>query len=171
MYKQMFYSVVFVAVLAASSLYAQDSNREPAAQSFTFQNGQTVYILAYHTIEYFTVRSRIPAPSANLVDPHLPAEQWVKKEFEKRRAYKVVSKASEADFVFLVVIHHNAAEGMALSPEKYQQSQSKFDPEALPEAAYDRWAVGPFKIHNLGKLSDRLVKKLRRSAQKQTEGD
>lgn len=157
MFRQMFCSLVFVAALASPSLRAQDSSREPAAQSFTFQNGQAVYIIAYHTIEHFTVQGHIPAPSANLVDLHLPAEQRVKKEFEQRRAYRVVGKAGEADFVFLVVIHHSAAEGLALSPEKYQQYRGKFDLEALREAAYARSAVGPFKIHTLGRLSDRLV--------------
>jgi len=156
MYKQMFYSVVFVAVLA-SGLQAQDGSRETAARPFTFQQGQAVYIVAYHTIEHFAAYGRYPIPPTNIVDTHLPAEQRVRKEFEKRRAYKVVEKASEADFVFLIVIHDSAAEGLALAPEKYKQYPDKIGIEALREAAYARSAVGPFKIHTLGKISDRLV--------------
>lgn len=157
MYKQMFYSLVFVAVLASHGLHAQDSNREPAARPFTFRNGQVVYIVVYHTIEHFTAYGRYPTPPTNIVDAHLPAEQRVRKEFEKRQVYKVVEKASEADFVFLVVIHDSAAEGLALAPEKYTQYPNKFGIEALRETAYARSAVGPFKIHTLGKISDRLV--------------
>lgn len=157
MYKQMFYSVVFVAVMASHGLYAQDSNREPAATPFTFRSGQSVYIVAYHTIEHFTAYGRNPIPPTNIVDMHLPAEQRVRKEFEERRVYKVVEKASEADFVFLVVIHDSAAEGLALAPEKYKQYPDKLGIEALREAAYARAAVGPFKIHTLGKISGRLV--------------
>lgn len=158
MYKQMFYSVVFVAVLASSSLYAQDSNREAATGSFTFRDGQAVYIVVYHTIGHYTGSGRYPIPPTNIVDRHLPAEQRVRKEFEKRRVYKVVEKASEADFVFLVIIHDSAAEGLALPPEKYRQYPDKIGIEALREAAYARSAVGPLKIHTQGKISDRLVK-------------
>lgn len=157
MYKQMFYSVVFVAVLASHALHAQDGKKEPATEPFTFRQGQAVYIVAYHTTEHFTAYGRYPVPPTNVVDAHLPAEQRVRKEFEKRRDYKVVEKASEADFVFLVVIHDSAAEGLALPPEKYAQYPSKLGIEALREAAYARSAVGPFKIHTLGKISDRLV--------------
>jgi hypothetical protein len=157
MYKQMFYSVVFVAVMASHGLQAQDGNRETAVRPFTFRQGQAVYIVAYHTIEHFTAYGRYPVPPTNVVDAHLPAEQRVRKEFEQRRVYKVVEKASEADFIFLVVIHDSAAEGLALPPEKYAQYPSKIGIEAMREAAYARSAVGPFKIHTLGKISDRLV--------------
>lgn len=167
MYKQMLYSVVFVAVLAAHGLRAQDSNRETAARPFTFRQGQAVYIVAYHTIEHFAAYGRYPIPPTNIVDTHLPAEQRVRKEFEKRRAYKLVEKASEADFVFLVVIHDSAAEGLALAPEKYKQYPDKLGIEALREAAYARSAVGPFKIHTLGKISDRLVEEFHKKTNPQ----
>ncbi len=157
MHKQMFYSVVFVAVLAMHGLRAQDSKKEPATEPFTFRRGQVVYIVAYHTIEHFRAYGRYPVPPTNIVDMHLPAEQRIRKEFEKRRVYKVAEKANDADFVFLVVIHDSAAEGLALAPGKYHQYPSELGIEALREAAYARSAVGPFKIHTLGKISDRLV--------------
>lgn len=169
MFRQLFCSLVFVAALAAPGLRAQDRNREPAAQSFTFQNGQAVYIVVYHTIEHYTGYGRYPIPPTNIVDRHLPAEQRVRKEFEKRRVYKVVEKASAADFVLLVIIHDSAAEGLALPPEKYQQYPDKIGIEALREAAYARSAVGPFKIHTPGKLSDRLAKKFHEAAQVSTK--
>lgn len=167
MYKQVFYSTIIVAVLAMHGLHAQDSKSNPATGPFTFQHGQTVYIVVYHTIEHFTAYGRYPVPPTNIVDLHLPAEQRVRKEFEKRRVYKVAEKASEADFVFLVVIHDSAAEGLALPPGKFNQFPDRSGIEALREAAYARSAVGPFKIHTLGKLSDRLVEEFHKKTNPQ----
>ncbi len=157
MYKRIFFSLVFVTVLASHGLHAQDSNREPKAQPFTFRQGQAVYIAGYYNIAHAVIRSSDPGFRDNLINRHPPVEQRVRKEFEERRVYKVVEKVREADFVFLVFIDGNVAEGLALAPEKYIQYPDKLGIEALREAAYARSAVGPFKIYTLGKISDRLV--------------
>ncbi len=69
-----------------------------------------------------------------------------------------MNKASGADFVFLVLIHDNAAEGLALAPDVFKETQNKLHIEALREAAYARATVGPLKIHNLGRISEHLVR-------------
>lgn len=153
--------VVFLVatVFASAGLAAQDANVQQPAQPFAFRQGQTVYIAAYHTIEHFTAHALNTIPPTNIVDSHLPAELSIRKEFDKRHVYKLMNQLRGADFVFLVVIHDNAAEGMALAPEVFSRSRNRLDIEALREAAYARSMIGPLKIHNLGRLSDRLVQK------------
>ena len=130
-----------------------------AAQPFGFREGQSVYIRAFHTIEHSTARRANLVPATAIVDSHLPAELRVSKDFEKRRVYNLVNKASTADFVFLVLIDDSAAEGLALAPDAFSRYQATFDIEAMREAAYARTTIGPLKIHNLGRLSDQLVRK------------
>lgn len=150
--------LLFVVGFATASLTAQNSNEQKRGQRFTFRQGQTVYVAAYRVIEHFPSRGFGPIASTNIVDSnHLPAEQLVRREFEKRQVYTLANKASQADFVFLVLIHDSAAEGLALAPEVYSQYRNKLDVEALREAAYARSTIGPLKIHTLGRISDRLV--------------
>ena len=151
--------LLFAAVCASAGLAAQDGKDRKSDPPFTFRQGQTVYITAFHTIEHFTSRGLNVVPPANIVDSHLPAELRVRKGFEKRKVYRLVNKASGADFVFLVLIHDNAAEGLALAPEVFKEYQNKLNIEALREAAYARATIGPLKIHNLGRLSEHLAKK------------
>jgi hypothetical protein len=82
-----------------------------------------------------------------------------RKDLEKRKVYKLVNKASDADFVFVVIIHDSAAEGLALAPAEFAAYQNKLNIEALREGAYARSTVGPLKIHNLSRISDQLVQK------------
>ena len=157
-------------VLASVGLAAQNANEQSLDQRFIFRQGQTVYVTAFHTIEHFTSRGLNVVPPANIVDSHLPAELRVRKDFEKQKVYKLVNKASGADFVFLVLIHDDAAEGLALAPEVFKESQNKLNIEALREAAYARATVGPLKIHNLGRLSDHLVKRFHEDEGRPTNG-
>lgn len=151
--------VLLLATLAATAdLAAQDATTRTVPPPFSFRHGQTVYVTAFHTIEHFTSRGLNVVPPANIVDSHLPAELQVRKDFEKRKVYTLVNKASGADFVFLVLIHDNAAEGLALAPDVFKEYQNKINIEALREAAYARVTVGPLKIHNLGRISDHLVR-------------
>ena len=71
----------------------------------------------------------------------------------------MVNRASDADFVFLVLIDDSAAEGLALAPRAFADHQNPLDMSVLREAAYARAIVGPLKLHNLGRISDRLVKR------------
>ena len=147
------------ALLASVGVAAQNATEQKLNHRFIFRQGQTVYVTAFHTIEHFTSRGLNVVPPANIVDSHLPAELRVRKDFEKQKVYKLVNKASGADFVFLVLIHDDAAEGLALAPEVFKEHQNKLNIEALREAAYARATVGPMKIHNLGRLSDHLVRR------------
>lgn len=147
-----------VAVLAPASLTAQIREEQKATQGFVFRQGQTVYVTAFHTIEHSTARRTASIPSTNIVDNHLPAEFRIRKDFEKRQVYKLANKASAADFVFLVLIDDSAAEGLAVSPDTFAKYQSPLNMQALREAAYTRSIVGPLKIHNLGRISDHLVR-------------
>ncbi len=158
MCNRIFYSVVFVVASASLGNHAQSNDQKPAA-SFTFRSGQSVYIAGYYNIAQAVIRSSDPAFRANLINRHPPVEQRVGKEFEERRVYKVVEKVSEADFVFLVFIDGNMAEGLALAPEKYNQYRSELDLDALRKAAYVRSTAGPYRIPTLGKISDHLVRK------------
>ena len=157
MCNRIFYSVVFVVASASLGVHAQSNDQKPAAASFTFRSGQSVYIAGYYNIAQAVIRSSDPAFRANLINRHPPVEQRVRKEFEERRVYKVVEKVSAADFVFLVFIDGNVAEGLALAPEKYNQYPDKLGIETVREAAYAQMAAGPFKINTLCKISDRLV--------------
>ena len=94
-----------------------------------------------------------------LIDNHLPAEFRIRQDFAARGVYKLVNKASEADFVFLVLIDASAAEGLALAPRAFAHHQNPVDMGVLREAAYARSIIGPLKLHNLGRISDRLVKR------------
>jgi hypothetical protein len=146
--------VLAIAMLTSSGLLAQN-NAEERARLFTFRPGQAVYVTAFHT-DFRTTRLN-PIPPGNIVDTDLPAELRVRKEFEKRHVYKLVNKPSEADFVFLVLLHDSAVEGLALAPEVFSQYVRTLDVEGLRAAAYARSTVGPLKIHTLGRMSDRLV--------------
>lgn len=96
-------------------------------------------------------------PPGKIIDRHLPAELRIGQEFGKARRYALVNKVSDADFVFLVLIHDSAAEGLAVAPAVFTRSQGNIEIDALREAAYARVTVGPLKVHTLGRLSDRLV--------------
>jgi hypothetical protein len=92
-----------------------------------------------------------------MIDRHLPAEFRIGQEFGKAHRYILVNKVSEADFVFLALIHESAAEGLAVAPDVFTRYQSNIDIDGLREAAYERVTVGPLKVHTLGRLSERLV--------------
>lgn len=152
--------LLFAAIFAPAGLIAQNGAAQKPDSSFTFRQGQTVYITAYHTIEHAASgRGLNVIPALHSVDSHLPAELQVRKDFEKRKVYKLMNKASDADFVFLVIIHDSAAEGLALAPAVFAEYRNPLNIEALREAAYARTTAGPLKIHNLGRISDHLVKK------------
>jgi len=157
MYKRILYFVVFILASASVGVHAQSNDQKTAAVPFTFRSGQSVYIAGYYNIAQAVIRSSDPAFRSNLISRHPPVEQRVRKELEERRGYKVVEKVSEADFVFLVFIDGNMAEGLVLPLEKYNQYPDKIGIGALREIAYARSVAGPFRINTLGKISDRLV--------------
>lgn len=146
--------------IAAVTSVSLTAHAEEGAQSFTFRAGQRVYVTAFHTIEHSVSRSSNVTLPPTLIDGHLPAELRIRKDFEEQRVYRLVNKASEADFVFLVLIDDSAAEGLAVAPAVFAEHKQDVgrNIETLREAAYARSTIGPLKLHNLGRLSDRLVK-------------
>lgn len=136
---------------------AQEGTAARSVQSFTFRPGQRVYIAAYQTFDHFASRQLAAYPPGKMVDRHLPAEFRIGQEFWKAHRYILVNKVSEADFVFLALIHESAAEGLAMAPGVFTRYQSNIDIDGLREAAYERVTVGPLNVHTLGRLSERLV--------------
>jgi hypothetical protein len=96
------------------------------------------------------------------INNDLDAERKVRKRIEEWQFFKVAEKPSEADFIFLVNIDENSIEGLAMSYRDYRQHfKEKFDLDALRDAAFGRYLVGPLKLPTLGRLTDRLVKQFR----------
>ena len=146
-----------MAVISSGVAGAPSGEALRSVERFEFRRGQSVYVTAFHTIEHSAARRSNASGPTSLIDNHLPAEFRIRKDFEKRGVYRLVDKASEADFVFLVLIDDSAAEGLALAPRAFADHQSPLDMAVLREAAYARLIIGPLKIHNLGRISDRLV--------------
>lgn len=146
-----------IVMLGPAGFAHQESDRKPSTHSFSFRPGQPVYIAALrrnvgrgHEITDLTFGFGYD----------LDIEKQVKKEIQAQKVFKVVDKPSEAEFVFLVHVDASTAEGLALLPETFRQYKDRsIDLDALREAAYGRYTVGPLLIRTLGKISDRLVKK------------
>ena len=130
----------------------------PPPLPFALRAGQSVYIVAFRTAR--------PTPStggvADYRDSALDAERELRKRIEKRQLFCVVDRPSEADFILLINLDDRAAEGLALPPDAYQNYfKDDFDLDALRDAAYGRVLVGPLKLPTVGRLTDRLVERLR----------
>jgi hypothetical protein len=158
MFKMILISVALVPALASASLNAQSSEHKAKHEPFTFRQGQSVYIAAFHHEE----SPRQSAFGQIVIGENLAAQGRIRKEFEKWQAFKIVDRLTEADFVFVIYIHDSAAEGLAIAPENYnlfKEDLYKSDLVSSREAAYGRFLVGPYKIPTLGKISTQLVRK------------
>ena len=92
----------------------------------------------------------------------LDAERKVRKRIEEWNYFRVAEKLSQADFIFLVNLDESSIEGLAIPFDAYRQHfKEKFDLDALREAAFGRYLIGPLKIPTVTRLSDRLVKQMR----------
>ena len=101
-------------------------------------------------------------PQRENINYELGAEREVRKRIEEWGSFKVAEKLSEADFVFLVHLDFSSIEGLAIPVEAYHQHfKERFDLDALRDAAFGRYLVGPLKLPTLGRLTDRLVKQFR----------
>src|SRR5262247_2423290 len=72
--------------LAWTLVAAQTTEQKPGSAQFSFQPGQSAYVVAY----------RISG------EPDFYMEGRVKQAFEKQKIFKSARKASESDFVFLL---------------------------------------------------------------------
>jgi len=144
-------------------LSAGQSNGQSNPQPFTFRSGQSMYIVAFCIIHAPVVLNEVPVgQQGEYINTDLDAERKVRKRIEEWHYFKVAEKLSEADFVFLVNLDDSSMEGLAIPADAYRQHfKEKFDLDALRDAAYGRYLIGPLKLPTLTRLCDRLVKQFR----------
>ena len=122
-----------------------------------------MYIVAFRFIQFPIILDEAQVgPQREYINYDLDAERKVRKKIEEWQYFKVAEKLSEADFIFLVNLDENSMEGLAIPVEAYRlHFKDKFDLDALRDAAYGRYLIGPLKLPTLSRLSDRLVKQFR----------
>ena len=146
-------------ILSAATGYGQSS---PAP--FTFRSGQSMYIVAFRLNPLYPVILDEPGldRQRDYINYDLDAERKVRKRIEEWQFFKVAEKPSQADFIFLVSLDENSIEGLAIPYEAYRRHfKERFDLDALREAAFGRYLIGPLKVPTLSRLSDRLVQRFR----------
>ena len=145
-------------ILAAGPGHSQ-SNQSPPP----FRAGQSMYIVAFRHIHFPILLEQIETGrQREYINNDLDAERKIRKEIEEWQFFKVAEKPSEADFIFLVRIDDSSIEGLAIPYSAYRRHyKEQFDLDALRDAAFGRYLVGPLKFPTLGRLTDRLVKQFR----------
>ena len=141
-------------------MVAGASNGQSNSRPLTFRSGQSMYIVAFRLIQFPLVLDETQVDGQReYINYDLDAERKVRKRIEEWHYFKVAEKLSEADFVFLVNRDDSSMEGLAIPADAYRQHfKEKFDLDALRDAAYGRYLIGPLKLPTLTRLSDRLVK-------------
>lgn len=159
-------ALAFLIIILAADAGNGQSNPPP----FTFRAGQSMYIVAYRLIPFPIILDEPDAGrQPEYINYDLDAERKVRKRVEEWQFFKVAEKPSEADFIFLVSLDENSIEGLAIPFVAYRRHfKERFDRDALREAAFGRYLIGPLKIPTLGRLTDRLVKEFREKLTKPT---
>ena len=152
-------ALAFVIITLAAGPGNGQSNQRP----FTFRSGQSTYIVAFRIIQFPIVLDESPdGRQREYINNDLDAERKVRKRIEEWQFFKIAEKMSDADFVFLVNLDESSIEGLAIPVAAYRQHfKDKFDLDALRDAAFGRYLIGPLKLPTLTRLSDRLVKQFR----------
>lgn len=151
-------ALALLVILLAAGTGNGQSNQSPPP----FRAGQSVYIVAFRSQFPFIVEETQREPQREYVTVALDAERKIRKRIEEWRFFKVADKVSQADFIFLVNLDGSSIEGLAIPYEAYRQHfKEKFDLDALREAAFGRYMVGPLNLPTLSRLTDRLVKQFR----------
>ena len=152
-------ALAFVIILLA----AGPGNGQSNSSSPTFRAGQSMYIVAFRLIQSPIILDDAQVDlQRDYINYDLDAERKVRKRIEEWQFFKVAEKPSQADFIFLVSLDESSIEGLAIPYEAYRQHfKEKFDLDALREAAFGRYLIGPLKLPTLTRLSDRLVKQFR----------
>ena len=152
-----------IIILAAGTGYGQSNTQ-------SFRSGQSMYIVAFRLIHFPIILDGTPTdPQREYMNFDLDAERKVRKRIEEWQYFKVAEKPSEADFVFLVNLDESSMEGLAIPFDAYRQHfKEKFDLDALRDAAFGRYVIGPLKLPTLSRLSDRLVKQFREKVTNKT---
>jgi hypothetical protein len=160
-YKRIYTLAVLIAL---TTLAASSASGQSATSPFAFRTGQSMYIVAYRQTQLplTTGQEEVTLSQREYLDYDLDAERKVRKRIEEWQFFRVADKPSEADFIFLVNLDESSIEGLALPFEAYRQHfKEKFDLDALREAAYGRYIIGPLKLPTLSRLADRLVEQFR----------
>jgi hypothetical protein len=146
-------------------LAAGPGNGQSKPQTLTFHSGQSMYIVAFRTFQFPVFFDQPPPPvdgQRDYINYDLDAERKVRKRIEEWRYFKVSEKISDADFVFLVRLDGGSIEALAIPYDAYQRYfKDRFDLDALRNAAFGRYLIGPLKLPTLSRLCDRLVKQFR----------
>ena len=144
-------------------LTAGHGNGQSNPPTSTFRSGQSMYIVAFRTLQFPIILDETPVDrQREYINNDLDAERKVRKRIEEWHYFKVAEKPSQADFIFLVHLDMSSIEGLAIPLEAYQRHfKDNFDLDALREAAFGRYLIGPLKLPTLSRLSDRLVKQFR----------
>ena len=156
--------LAFVIIILAAAQSNAQSNPRP----FTFRAGQSMYIVAFRLIQFPLILEQPPVDGQpEYINYDLDAERKVRKRIEEWQFFRVAEKPSDADFIFLVNLDESSIEGLAIPVNAYRQHfKERFDLDALRDAAYGRYLIGPLKLPTLSRLSDRLVKQFREKVAK-----
>jgi len=159
-------ALAFVIVIVAADPGKGQSNAPPP----TFRAGQSMYIVAFRLLQFpLILDEATTGPQREYINYDLDAERKVRKRIEEWQFFRVAEKPSQADFIFLVNLDESSIEGLVIPFEAYSRHfKDKFDLDALREAAFGRYLIGPLKLPTLSRLTDRLVKQLREKVTKPT---
>ncbi len=160
-------ALAFVIIILA----ADPGNGQSNPPALTFRAGQSMYIVAFRFVPFPIILDEAEAGrQREFINYDLDAERKVRKRIEEWHFFRVADKPSQADFIFLVSLDESSIEGLAIPFEAYRRHfKEKFDLDALREAAFGRYLVGPLKLPTLSRLSDRLVKQFREKLTKPTQ--
>lgn len=149
--------------VAVIILTATTGRGQSNPQALTFRSGQSMYIVAFRQIHYPWLLNQPPVDQQReYINLDLDAERKVRKRIEEWKFFRVAEKLSDADFIFLVNLDESSIEGLAIPSEAYRQHfKESFDLDALREAAFGRYLIGPLKLPTLSRLSDRLVEQFK----------
>ena len=138
-----------------------DGQTNPPASPF--RAGQSMYIVAFRHIHFPIIPEQVETgQQREFINNDLDAERKIRKRIEEWQFFKVAEKLSDADFVFLVRIDDSSIEGLVIPHNAYRRHfKEKFDLDALRDAAFGRYLVGPLNLPTLSRLTDRLVKQFR----------
>ncbi|HEX8889462.1 MAG TPA: hypothetical protein VF779_09810 [Pyrinomonadaceae bacterium] len=142
---------------------AVQGKAQTASAPFAFHPGQSMYIVAYRRLTAtITTDTTVATSGREYTDLDLDAERKVRKRIEEWHYFRVAEKLSEADFVFLINLDEGSIEGLAIPLDAYREHfKDNYDLDALRDAAYGRYLVGPLKLATVSRLSDRLVEQFR----------
>jgi len=151
-------ALAFVIIILTAAVSNGQSNSRP----LTFRSGQSMYIVAFRRQFPYVWDETQADHQRDYINNDLDAERKIRKRIEEWNYFKVAEKLGDADFVFLVNLDENSIEGLAIPIDAYRQHfKDKFDLDALRDAAFGRFLIGPLKLPTLSRLSDRLVQQFR----------